>query len=54
DIHAGCKAVLHQMARDFGGLSFRVRGGKDDSFVGHIKSAISNRQPSAGQRHLRA
>ncbi len=42
DIHAGRESVLDEMMRNFEGLVLRPRCGQDDSFVSHIKSAVSS------------
>src|ERR1039458_5424872 len=41
DVDAGGETALDEMAGDFVRFFFRPGGGEDDSFVGHIKSALS-------------
>ena len=42
DVHARSQLVFDQMLRDLASLILRPRSREDDSFVSHIKSAVSS------------
>ena len=46
DVDACCQLMLDEMLGNFAGFVLRSRGRENDSFVSHIKSAISS-EPQA-------
>src|ERR1035438_10094732 len=53
DVDAGCQLPVNQRIRDAPGFFERTASRKNEPFVGHIKSVVSNRRFAFHSKHTR-
>ena len=46
DVHARCQLMFDKVLSEFASFILRSRSREDDSFVSHIKSAVSSAAPA--------